>query len=128
LNPQLEISLVLERAKEIRSMDIGRGADVFCAAFVDDGSDQSSLRGNISRLGAGGRLFQTEVLRGTSEADWIWNQVLPLQVPFNIELCKTRCCCSHCFLLCIQHITSVKFTCICAGVQVDAAVLESSRW
>ncbi len=77
LGTQLELSLVLERAREIQSMDIGRGADVFCAAFVDEGSDQSMLssRGGTSGLGAGGRLFQTRVLRGTSEADWIWNQV-----------------------------------------------------
>ncbi len=73
LSSQLELSLILERAKDIKSMDIGRGADVFCAAFVDEEGNQS--RG-ISRLGAGGRLFQTEVRRGTSEADWTWNQVV----------------------------------------------------
>ena len=76
--PQLELLLKLEKAKEIRSMDISRGADVFCAAFVDEGSGQSmlSLRGRSSSLGSGGRLFQSKVLRGTSEADWTWNQVL----------------------------------------------------
>ena len=78
LGLNLELSLKLEQAKEIRSMDIGRGADVFCAIFIDQGSDQGipSFRGLSGSLGVGGRLFQTEVLRGNSEADWTWNQVV----------------------------------------------------
>ena len=38
--PVIQLSLLVERARGIRSMDIGRGADVFCAAFVDEGDDQ----------------------------------------------------------------------------------------
>ena len=73
---ELELSLVVKKARNIRSMDVWRGADVFCAAFVADGSNKGQSAGTSrSILGTGGRLFQTEIMRGTSEADWTWNEV-----------------------------------------------------
>ncbi len=86
-HPEIQLSMLVERARGIRSMDIGRGADVFCAAFVDEGDVQfkststdrrPSLDGECISIGSGfgGRLFQTNILRGTSEVDWTWNQVI----------------------------------------------------
>ena len=85
INPVIQLSVLVESARGIRSMDIGRGADVFCAAFVDRGDDRIMSSDKASRLNGedisssrdqGGRLFQTDILRGTSEVDWTWNQVI----------------------------------------------------
>ncbi len=50
--------VAVQQARNLPKMDIGRGVDVFCALFVE---------------GCSG-LFQTEILRGMSETDWIWGE------------------------------------------------------
>jgi hypothetical protein len=62
------VSLTVERARNMPLMDLGRGADVFCAAFIDGGDDELGTAG-------GNRLFQTRVRRGAAEADWTWDEV-----------------------------------------------------
>ncbi len=87
-SPVIQLSLLVERARGIRSMDISRGADVFCAAFVDEGDEPFRSTSTIRTLGLCGernsfgrglggpsQLFQTDIHRGTSEVDWTWNQV-----------------------------------------------------
>ncbi len=113
IGPELELSLKLERAKEIRSMDIGRGADVFCAIFVDEGSEQGmiSFRGGSGSLGAGGRLFQTEVMRGNSEADWTWNQVVTHELLCCIV--KTSAFVAHVHHCLLFPAASIAFMYIC---------------
>ena len=51
-----KLNVTIERARNLPHMDFSKGVDVFCAIFVE---------GNAG-------LFQTEVLRGRSEADWTW--------------------------------------------------------
>ena len=54
------LAVVIERARNIPKMDLFRGADVFCAVFLD-GSPE---------------LYQTDIRRGSSEADWHWEPEL----------------------------------------------------
>jgi hypothetical protein len=50
------LRVVVEKARNLPKMDLGNGVDVFCALFVE------GLPG----------LYQTDILRGSCEADWTW--------------------------------------------------------
>ena len=52
------LNVTVKQARNLPQMDLGKGVDVFCALFVE---------------GAPG-LFQTEILRGKSEEDWVWRE------------------------------------------------------
>ena len=65
------VRLRVERARGIGRMDLGRGADLFCVAFVMD----TALASGKAVPVEGNRLFQTKVLRGRTEEDWTWNEV-----------------------------------------------------
>ena len=51
------LNVVIEKARNIPKMDLLRGADVFCAIFLEGAPD----------------LFQTEIRSGLTEADWTWD-------------------------------------------------------
>jgi hypothetical protein len=65
----LQLRLLLQKARGVPEMDLFRGSDLFCVAFI---GDWSSGQGMIDK---GGRLFQTEIRRGRTEEDWTWNEV-----------------------------------------------------
>ena len=65
------VHLRLERARGIGWVDLWGGADLFCVAFVGDWRTGRRPHGNVK----GNRLFQTNVMRGRTEADWTWNEV-----------------------------------------------------
>ena len=54
------LQVIIEKAKGIPKMDLFRGADVFCAIFLD-GSPE---------------IHQTEIRSGLSALDWTWDPVL----------------------------------------------------
>ena len=54
------LSLIIQKAKDLPKMDVGRGVDVFCVAFLEHASG----------------LFQTEIRRGRRESDWQWDEKL----------------------------------------------------
>jgi hypothetical protein len=68
---RLLVRLRVERAKGIGRMDLRRGADLFCVAFMRDWSFATGLPVTVP----GNRLFQTKVLRGRNEEGWTWNEV-----------------------------------------------------
>jgi hypothetical protein len=72
---QVLVRLIVERARGIGKMDLGRGADLFCVAFVGDWSPACGRPVTVP----GNRLFQTKVRRGRSEDDWTWNEVCACQ-------------------------------------------------
>ena len=51
------VTVRVKAARNVPLTDLFHGADVFCAVLVEDVDG----------------LFQTEVRRGTSERDWIWD-------------------------------------------------------
>jgi hypothetical protein len=64
------VQLKLVQARGVGRVDLSSGADLFCVAFVGDwriSESKRELEGN--------RLFQSQVLRGKNELDWIWNEV-----------------------------------------------------
>ena len=69
-NGGLQLRLLVEKVRNVQGMDFGLGADLFCVAFVADWSSGTGVA-----IGKGNRLFQTEIRRGKSETDWIWNEV-----------------------------------------------------
>lgn len=54
------LHVTIEKVKKIPKMDLLRGADVFCAIFLEGAPD----------------LFQTEIRSGLSESDWTWDPLL----------------------------------------------------
>jgi hypothetical protein len=72
------IKLRLERARGIGQIDLKKGADLFCVAFVVDSRSGQGLRGQLN----GNRLFQTKVMRGSTEEDWTWNEVSALPLDY----------------------------------------------
>jgi hypothetical protein len=72
------IKLRLERARGIGQIDLTKGADLFCVAFVVDSRSGQGLRGLLN----GNRLFQTKVMRGSTEEDWTWNEVSALPLDY----------------------------------------------
>ena len=72
------VQLRLERARGIGQIDLKNGADLFCVAFVVDSRSGQGLRGLLN----GNRLFQTKVMRGSTEEDWTWNEVSALPLDY----------------------------------------------
>jgi hypothetical protein len=69
---EVVVRLRIRSARGIGMVDLQRGADLFCVAFVGDWRAGQNLRGEHIK---GNRLFQTEVCRGKTEEDWTWDKV-----------------------------------------------------
>lgn len=68
----LKVLLTVGSARGVSGMDLWRGADLYCVAFI---GDWSSGAGRAADSDKGNEVFQTAIKPGRTEAEWKWDEV-----------------------------------------------------